>query len=119
MTQPTANRPLKQVVIAVLAALFGIYVFYSVATDEANGTEHAPEISRGEAWHLCKEAVLDLLKNPQSADFALLSTDFAETADGGWSIAGSLTAVNDFNAEQEIGFRCGVEPDSTVTAQVS
>lgn len=119
MTEETTaaeRRPTGKIVAAVFAAIVFAYTFVSVSNGEAEPSTGLP---REEAWHLCKQAVTEELRNPDSADFELLSTDFGEQADGGWSIAGSLKAVNDFGAEGEVGYSCRVSVDGEVSADVS
>ena len=120
MSDPDSKKPPSQrgriIIAAIVAAIFG-YSFITVA----NGSEPAPEhtgISRGEAWNLCKQEVRSKLTHPDSADFAILSTDISRSPRG-YSIVGTLKATNDFGAEQEISYTCAVAEDGTVEATVS
>ena len=114
----TPARPSKAKLAGIFAAVaFGVYVFFSVGHHASPADGDTPSVPRGEAWNSCKSAVAEQLRHPDSADFALLSTDFSEVG-AGWSITGSLKAENDYGVKDELGYSCKVAPDGTVTAHV-
>lgn len=105
-------------IVAVLALV--VFGFYQLGS---SGSTDVPEpdggVSKSDAWGACKDAVEEQLRNPATVDFELLAADISEQPDGGWSIAGSLTAENDFGVEQDIGYSCKVDANGHVTAKVA
>ncbi len=117
----TAGRPSLAKLVGIFAAVaFGLYVLFSVAHhgSAAHGST-SRGVPEGEAWNSCKQAVSAQLRNPDSADFALTSTDLSQEHNGAWSVAGTLKAVNDFNVQQEIAYSCRVTPAGAATAQLT
>ena len=69
-----------------------------------------------DAWVACKDAVKGQLRNPATADFALMKTQIDEQDDGvGWRVEGVVTAKTDFGVEQEISYTCETNGQATVT----
>lgn len=115
---PARQKPSAAKLAGIAAACaFGVYVLFNVGHSDADAGNTHEGIDRGSAWNSCKAEVKDHLRNPDSADFALLSTDFSE-AGKGWSITGTLKAQNDYGVVDEIAYACTVQEDGTTTAHV-
>ena len=68
------------------------------------------------AWVACKNAVKEELRNPATADFALMKTQIDEQDDGvGWRVEGVVTAKTDFGVEKDISYTCETNGQATVT----
>lgn len=107
MSEVDAGRPTKNwIKVAAFTVAVG-FVFWSVAQPDDPEPASGDTGAQAEAWTACKDAVTEQLSNPASADFSLLSTQIERDGDD-YSIAGTLTATNDFGAEKTIAFDCDV-----------
>ncbi|WP_346007155.1 hypothetical protein [Janibacter terrae] len=70
--------------------------------------------SSGAALTACRNAVKAQIKNPSTADFAVLDTTITDT-----SISGEVTAENDFGGEKTLRYRCTISGESVTNVTVN
>lgn len=66
----------------------------------------APSLSASDAFPICKEAVLDQITHPSTADFSIFGVGFKSYEDGTAILGTTFTARNGFNLELEYEAVC-------------
>lgn len=78
----------------------------TAAGEVAQSTEVTTTLSASDAFPICKEAVLDRLTHPSTADFSILGIGFKSYDDGTAILVTTFTARNGFNLEIEYQAAC-------------
>ena len=94
--------------------LFGVLVFVSNRSDSPSASGNSDNDQLRDAWFKCKIAVLDRLKNPDSADFPYTS-DVRGTRGptGTITIRSYVDATNGFGAVVRTPFVCEARRSGT------
>lgn len=105
---PTLSDPGR--IAAGLVCLIGSLALLPSSAETANGSQQAsPEatpLRESAAFETCKEAVLDRLTHPSTADFSIFGIGFQSYPDGTAILGTTFTARNGFNLEIKYEAAC-------------
>lgn len=117
-TEPDDARPWRWLLYFLVAA--PLVVFFGVIglimwgpKDESNSIQADILKEERRIEKLCREAVLDQLKAPSSAEFERLAT--ISTGNATWTVRGQVDSQNGFGAQVRTEFACVISPNSSVS----
>lgn len=96
----------------ILAFAVAAIVVFACCNGVFSGDDDEP--SSGSALTSCRNMVKAQIKNPSTADFAVLDTTITDT-----SISGEVTAENDFGAEKTLRYHCTISGDTVTDVTVN